>query len=257
MDAQGRPAGGVADVERDPAPTGLPWRGVLLVLCAGSLLLVASSWVTLELVTHPFFQVGGGGHAYLNVGVEGNVPSWWSVAMLVAGGAAFLAAGWLSRATGHGRVLTWWSVGAILVLFALDEGTMLHEKLYEPAQRFASTDDIPFVWLVLGVPLAVAVVAVFLLLARGLPRSTRQLLAVGIVVFFAGAVGLEAVASFMHTRGAGQSAALVAIYHAEELLEMLGAALIAVAPLRAVHTRRLEGGLLLDMAPAHADGDGV
>ncbi|GAA4434164.1 hypothetical protein GCM10023169_41440 [Georgenia halophila] len=223
----------------------VPWRGPLAVLAAVSLILVAVSWVSLELVAHPFFEVGGGGHAYLNVGVEGNVPTWWTIVMFVGGALGFVFVGVLYRSLGQASGLSWWFVGALLLLLCLDEDTGLHERLHEPARLLASPQDVPFVWLILGVPLALAVIITVIAAARRIARQTRTLLLAGLGLFFVGAVGLEGVGSQLHATGLGESSWLVAAYHAEELFEMLGVAVMAVAPLRAVRIWRLDRSLVL------------
>lgn len=227
---------------------GVPWPAVLLALTLGSVVVVATSWVTLEFPPHPFFAVGGGGHAYLNVGAESNVPTWWSTAMLVTAGAGLAVVGWLSGVLDRGRPLPWLAVAGVVLALALDEAVEIHEQLYRPASAIASGANIPYVWLVLGVPLALAVVVTLLLLARRLPRPTRRLLGAGILVFFAGAIGMEGVGSMLQASGRGhESSLMVAAYHVEELLEMLGAGLLVVAPLAAVRLRRTEQGAAIDV----------
>ncbi|WP_324650861.1 hypothetical protein [Georgenia sp. H159] len=212
----------------------LPWRQLLAALVAVSAALTLTSYVTLELVDHRFFQVGGGGHAYLNVGVEGNIPTWWSASVLVAGATVTVMLAWLLRSQRLAGVWPTAAIAALLLAFSLDELVALHEHLHRVGRLLVSAETLPFVWLAVGIPLALGVGVVAVLLARRVPAAVRPLLLGGLAVFFTGAVGLELVGSQLHGDGGVQSPAAVAVYHLEELLEMTGAALMAVAPLRAV-----------------------
>ena len=232
----------------------LPWRTFLGVLAAGSLLLVLASYVTLELLDHPFFAVGGMGHAYLNVGVEANVPTWWSGTVLAVGGASLLLLAWLLRTDRRPGVWPTLALAALLLALSLDEMVSIHEQLYRVGRLVVSAETIPFVWLAVGIPLALAVVVVVAVLARGLPRATRPLLLAGLLTFFAGAIGLELVGSQLHPTHGVQAPLTVAIYHGEELLEMLGAALMAVAPLRAVRVTEAHPGVTLSVAQPQPAG---
>ncbi|MCM3661040.1 hypothetical protein M3148_08555 [Georgenia satyanarayanai] len=240
-----------------PEPTGacepasgraLPWHVVLAVLAAVSVALVAVSYVTLVLMTHRFFQVGGGGHAYLNVGVEANVPTWWSVTMLTVGATLMLLLAWLLHGERRGGAWVCVAIGVLLLGFSLDELASLHEHLHRVGGLLVSAQTLPYVWLAVGVPLALGIVVVVVLLARRIPRAVRPLLLAGLATFFAGAVGMELVGSQLVATAGEHSTAVVAAYHLEEGLEMVGAALMAVAPLRALRVDRSTPGTVLIVA---------
>ncbi len=228
----------------------LPWRAFLLGACGISVLLVLASYLTLEVIDHPFFNVGGMGHAYLNVGVEANVPTWWSGTVLAVGAATLVLLAWLLRTDGRRGVWPTAAIAALLLAFSLDEMVSIHEQLYRVGRLVVSAETIPFVWLAVGIPLALAIIAVVVLLARGLPAATRPLLLAGLLTFFAGAIGMELVGSQLHPTHGVQSSLAVVVYHVEELLEMIGAALMAVAPLRAVRVTPAAPGITLHVAGA-------
>lgn len=228
----------------------LPWRPFLLGAAGVSLLLVLASYLTLEVLDHPFFAVGGMGHAYLNVGVEANVPTWWSGTVLAVAAATLLLLAWLLRTDGRPGVWPTVAIAALLLAFSLDEMVSIHEHLFRVGRLLVSAQTLPFVWLAVGIPLALAIIVVVGLLARGLPSATRPLLLAGLLTFFAGAVGMELVGSQLHPTRGVESPLAVAVYHVEELLEMLGAALMAVAPLRAVRVTPGAPGITLHVAAA-------
>lgn len=228
----------------------LPWRPVLAVAVSGSLLLVAVSYLTLELVAHRFFQVGGGGHAYLNVGVEANVPTWWSAAMLAAGATVLLLLAALLRAERRAGVWATVAIATLLLAFSLDELASLHEQLYQVGRLIVSSETLPYVWLAVGIPLALGVLVVAVLLARRIPPAARSFLLLGLACFFAGAVGMELVGSQLVGSMGEESAAVVAAYHVEEGLEMVGSALMLVAPLRAARVGRTAQGVVLTVTDA-------
>ncbi|WP_413451006.1 hypothetical protein AA0Y32_01080 [Georgenia phoenicis] len=228
----------------------LPWRGVLGVLVGVSLAFVAISYITLELVPHRFFQVGGGGHAYLNVGVEANVPTWWSAGMFVAAATLLLLLAALLRAENRAGAWATAAIAAILLAFSLDELASLHEQLYQVGRLIVSSETLPYVWLAVGIPLAIGVLVVAVLLARRIPAAARPLLLAGLATFFAGAVGMELVGSQLLDGHGPEGSVVVAAYHLEEALEMLGAALVVVAPLRTVRVGRTAQGVTLTVADA-------
>lgn len=220
----------------------LPWQRLLAILVAISALLTLLSYLTLELVDHPFFAVGGMGHAYLNVGVEANVPTWWSASLLTVGGAVTVVLAWLLHSEGRSGTWSTVSIAALLLAFSLDELVELHEHLHRIGSRLVSAETLPFVWLAVGIPLALAIIVAVVVLARNLPAATRPLVVGGLAVFFAGAIGLELVGGELAARGGIETPEAVAVYHLEELLEMTGAALMAVAPLRALRVTRSHSG---------------
>lgn len=219
-----------------PRPRGHPlrWRRLLAGLGVIHVLIVALSFAA------PTFTGGQRGEtpfsAYVDVNREGNLPTWWAVAQLAAAASSLLFVAVLAR---HQRVrgtAAWWILGGLVLLFCLDEGTGLHERLEGLILQFTDIPDSAFLWLVIGVPLALIVLVLAAVSARHLPEESTRLIVLGVVTLLFAAVGLEFVAGESVGLGA-PPLAVDALSHLEEFLELVAGSLLLAAPLAAVRTR--------------------
>lgn len=230
----------------DPALFPLPWRPLGLVMGTISGLLVLLSLITALAPPHPTFELGGAGYRLLNVSGELNLPTWWSVALLLSAAVATLALAGLQHANGR-RTWSATAVLAVVVLaLSLDEAAAIHERL-----AVTGADGLPLGdgWIVVGIPLALATAALTIWLARSLPPAVRRATVTGMLLLLASAVGLEAVAMLLGRHGWPHSSLPVALVsHAEELGEMLGATVLAVAPLRGLALLRQQRGVAIALA---------
>lgn len=147
---------------------------------------------------------------------EGNVPTWFSSAGLLACGAfAFL----LRR---RARGLT--AFAFLLSTAAVDEVAMFHERA--AAWLLERRGDIPpiSVWL-LGAVLAAALAATLVPMLRRLPPVPRTRLVVSGVAFVVSAVGVETLGHAWARRHGWHNAVYTFLVLLEECGEMLGAAL--------------------------------
>lgn len=160
---------------------------------------------------------------------EGNVPTWFSSAGLLACGlVAFL----LRR---RARGLT--AFAFLLSVAAVDEVAMFHERA--AAWLLEHRGDVPpiAVWL-LGAVLAAALAATLVPTLRRLPPAVRTRLVVSAVVFVVSAVGVETLGQAWARRHGWHNAVYTFLVLLEECGEMLGAALC----LRALLAWREESG---------------
>lgn len=237
-----RPAG------EQPALRPVRWYLPLIALVAVSLGLAALSYVTPTFGGgHPIYARDGEIGNYVNVDEEANLPTWWGTLLLAGGGLAYLGGAWVARATRARGTVAWTLVGVLLLAMSLDEATQLHENLARLEGLITTPFANDYAWLMIGIPLALAAVAIVLVSGVRLPLRTLGVLLLGFVVFFAGAVGLEAVQS-VDVSTLPEARAAVR-YHQEEVLEMVGACLIAVAPLAGLLAGRGPGGVTLRLSP--------
>jgi len=217
------------------------WPRLLLTLLAVSSALVAISLLLPVLIDHELTRDRGDVRMFTYVGDEANLPTWWTVSLLIGAALLHLQAGGLARRAGARGAAGWWVFAALLALLALDELTSLHERL--DVWGLALTDaGFAFPWLVLGAPIAVGMIAVSVVAARHLPRLTTVLSLGGIALLFFSAVGLEAVGGLMlgeqDGEFQGESLLYTLLMHAEEFGEMAGAAVALCGPLAALRIRR-------------------
>lgn len=237
----GAAAGAVAGATDDIADQPIRWRRGLVTLVAISGVLVGLSLFLPVLVEHELTRDQGDLRIFTYVNAEANLPTWWTVTLLLVAALLHVQAGLLARRSGVGGAGAWWVLAAVLALLSLDELTALHERL--DVWGLALTDSgFAFPWLVLGAPIAIGMIAVAALAARHLPRRSIALTMGGITVLFASAVGLEALGGLLlgDQEGAYQGSHLgyTLVMHFEEFGEMAGAALSACGPLSAMRIRR-------------------
>jgi hypothetical protein len=168
-------------------------------------------------------------------GMDGelNAPTWYSASALLfcAGLAGLIAA--LQRRPTRGAAGPWhWALlAATLAFLSLDEAALLHEELSKPLTRSFDLDEARWAyWAWLGPYLAATVlfVGVFARFLWRLPAHTRRPLLAGGAVFLGGAAGLELVGRDMWDEG-DVSTPYLMLVGVEEILEMLGVALLAYA----------------------------
>lgn len=228
-----------------PATRPLRWYVPLAVLVVISLALVATSYL-LPSLGHPIYAHDGAIGGWFNVDTEGNVPSWWSTMLLGGAGIGHLWGAWVARATRSRGVVAWVIVALLLLAMSLDEAASLHETLEELRGLIAVPVDFEYFWLVIGIPLALAILAVVVVSGLQMPLRSLVVLVLGFLFLFGGAVGVEMVGSGQAARGSG--AQVTVSYHREEALEMTGASLIAVAPLAGL-VLPVGGGTALALGP--------
>lgn len=167
----------------------------------------------------------------LDVGAELNLPSFWNTALLVVlscsmiGLAMLLPRGHRPSPDRRG----WMVAGLVVAAMAADEAAGLHERVFLAignALASAGFDTPSFRWVLPGAVFAGVAVLLASRWLAGLPAAMRRGLVMALVLFGAGALGVEAVSGAVWTgRGVGR------LYHlltaVEESLEM-GAVLLAL-----------------------------
>jgi len=238
----------VRDTEHAAQP--VRWRRILVVLLAVSGALVALSLFLPVLIDHELTRDRGDLRVFTYVGNEANLPTWWTVTLLVGAAVLQVQAGGLARRSGARGAAAWWVLASLLALLALDELTALHERL--DVWGVVLTDaGFAFPWLVLGAPVAIAIIAVAVVAGRHLPRRSTLLSLGGIGLLFVSAVGLEAVGGLLlgdqQGEYQGESLPYTLLMHLEEFGEMAGAALAVCGPLAALRIRRSGGEFALEL----------
>lgn len=130
-------------------------------------------------------------HAYFSLSGEYNLPAYWNAALLGLVAAAAVASG-LFTPRGAGR-WGWFVVGAATLFMSVDEATQIHER----TAGLVTNNPLPtFAWVVVGVPLAAALVVLLALATRAVEPSLRRRLAVALAIYLVGALVLEAFSGY-------------------------------------------------------------
>ncbi|OLT38684.1 hypothetical protein BJF85_08220 [Saccharomonospora sp. CUA-673] len=215
------------------------------ILLGVSVALNVISMAVPALIKHPLTTGQGEIRMYLDVFVEGNLPTWWSVALLVVTAVLFGIVGVLAKSAGaRSAAWGWWCGAVLLGLLSLDDHTQLHERLDRIGRRLTTFDsDFPFYWLIPGVLAGAVVAAGLLVLAVRLTGRARWLVVGGGALLLWSALGMEAMQGLLIARH--ESGPLyVLTYHAEELGENVGVLLLMAGAFAAASVRRLPEGTL-------------
>jgi hypothetical protein len=168
----------------------------------------------------------------LDLSAEQSVGTWFTSGTLAAGAVLAVV---LALVPGPRLVRRGWvALAAFLALLSLDEVAGLHEWAGEVIPRYAG--DLPPVLEYAWVVPAVIILALFVAWQRrflaALPRPLTRRLAVALVLYAGGAVGLEVVEGVMHADTGQVDAAYLLVAGVEETLEVAAAALLVLALLR-------------------------
>lgn len=235
------PAGTTFDLKVDPRRAGAVLGAVVVVLTVLSL---AGAVVSVGLgLDAPGVNTWT---RYFWVDREGNVPTWFSSAVL--GLAALLAVGVAADSPGRWR-RHWRVLAAALAYLSVDELTEIHEQAITPLrQAFGLDGALFFAWVVVALPLVVVFALAYLRFLVALPRPTRSGLLVAGALYVGGAAGVEMVGSLVYSTVGLDTMLYVLVTTVEELLEMAGAVLLVVV--LAAHRRRSSAVVDVRTAPA-------
>jgi hypothetical protein len=202
-------------------------RHLLLVL-TGVVVLLGAVSLTLNLVVLHAADTPGqlvaGMLDLLSVNREGNLPTWFSSALLLAAAASAAGVGaWAHRTRDRWR--WYWSIlAAAFCYLSVDELLRLHERANHQVGKVVETSGIfTFGWWVLAAPLVAVFAAAYVRFLRGLPRPIGSLIVAAGTLYVGGAIGMEMVGSWLaDDRGTTLSAPYILATTVEEVLEMLG-----------------------------------
>lgn len=236
-------ASGPGSLERAEGHLARPWwRPALTAAWAVSALLILASLAAPVVLGLEPGDRDSQVRVFFDVTGERNLPAWWNSGLFLTAAVLSLGVAALRPRAHRGARLSWLLISALTAALSLDELVGLHERLPGLYDRLFGENPLEnYAWLMLGVPLALVVCVLVIWAVRSLDRQSRLLLLAGFVVFFAGAIGVEALTGALLPTVGMDSWSYVLLYHLEEALEFFGAAMIAVAPLASVRLTAEEG----------------
>jgi hypothetical protein len=161
---------------------------------------------------------------------EGNIPTWYSAALLLISCLLLFAIARVHRHNGLGFVRHWLILSLVFLYLSLDETSQLHELSIPPIRSaFGTTGLLYYGWIVpAGICVALLVLS-YRRFLRNLPTRTRNLFLLAGAVFVGGAIGIEAVSGLHASVHGEESLSYHLIITVEELLEMSGVVLFIYA----------------------------
>lgn len=172
---------------------------------------------------------------------EMNLPTFFSVMVLVAAACAHGFAGTLAR----GQVRpAFFVTAALLLALGFDDFAGLHERLDTVGQAIAPEgfSGPRYVWILPALGIAAVVVLAFWRLVTRLRGSARRDMLLGIVVFFVAAMGIETINGYLDRPGTNGMPLQVGT-HVEEVTENLGMILVLRGALAMFEVSRTPNGL--------------
>lgn len=160
---------------------------------------------------------------------EKNIPTFFSSLLLLLSATLFLII-----ANHHKKLNTsywpWVGLSVIFLLLAIDETSVLHERLGAFLHESLNTSGIfLFAWIIpYGIALFVLLI-VYAKFLRQLPSETRTLLIIAGIVFVIGAIGFEMLGG-QHADEYGYKTFIYSVFYTfEELFEMFGVSILLYA----------------------------
>lgn len=184
--------------------------------------------------------------ALWSVDAEVSIPTWYGQSiLLVAAGLLFLIAKTVRRDKRY------WYILAVVVLFAsIDEGASVHELLIVPLRELLSISAGPlyYTWVIVYGLGLLAAMLFFLRFFGRLLRKTRLLLIAALTVFLAGALGMEMIGGWIISQPDIDWQYYALSVGLEELLEMLGVAILIYALLDYLSTHSRQVSVVVQKA---------
>ena len=159
---------------------------------------------------------------------EGNLATWFSVAVLFLN-AVVLGAVALTRRGAHGG-RAWAGLFVLLLAMSAEEAAGLHEMTVLPLRRLLHADGLLYyTWVVPGAVLVICVAAVYLPFVLRLPARTRNLFLLSGFVYVGGAIGLEMIGGRHAALHGDDTLGYKLVAQAEEMMEMAGQVVLLYA----------------------------
>lgn len=165
---------------------------------------------------------------FFDVGIEGNIPTIYSVIGLFIASLTALTASAASKLNRDGLSKYWVAVSIVMLFLAFDEGAKIHEEvggLFEEYFPNVATGYLYWIWVVPYGIVALLFFAAMFPFLQLLPRRTSYGLITSGAVFVCGAVGVEVVSARIYEQYAEASLrppVFYLLYSIEEFLEKLG-----------------------------------
>jgi hypothetical protein len=164
---------------------GLAWSTAGLVIAG-----FAARWIVIATGHDKLF----GMLRLLDLDIEGNLPSFFSAAILLMAALLLGAISALKRKAADPEATRWTVLAGGFLFMAADEAAAIHELLVEPMRAALGARDVSvlyFAWVVPAIVLVVGLGFYFLGFLRRLPPGTRRQFVWAAIIYLSGAIGFE------------------------------------------------------------------
>lgn len=213
------------------------WQVLKILVSIIAALTVASTVAALSLWLFEWPE-GSFGYALVELfwlDTEQNIPTLYQCSALFAASVLSILVGRRSSRAGAIHGPWWYALAGLFAFLGIDEGAQLHESVGDVIKA-ASDTTFGASWSLIYVPVALAVLAALVPFLLRLPARTRWLLVLSGAVYVGGSVAVE-IAGQVHAGFFGQTNPVYAgLATIEEVLEMLGVALLIFTLLEHLRT---------------------
>lgn len=198
--------------------------------------------VAVQLAKYLLHSDSGFGFARLfDLDGEGNVPAWYSSALLLLC-AVSLAVIWNAKTLARDPYAIHWRFLAILFLFmSLDETAAIHERLTIPVRSAINASGVLYyAWVVPMMGAVVVIGLAYLRFLAALPHKIRKMVVLAGTIYIGSALGLELVEGYWATAYGEDNLPLRLIEALEDVGEMFGLVVFLYALMSYVRTHFAE-----------------
>lgn len=185
-----------------------------------------------------------------DVDAESNLPTWYASFTLLVASLLMGVFAAHARRNGLRDAGAWRALNVILAVLSVDEIAQLHEHLGRLHEAWHTSGLFYFAWVIPGTAAVLLAFAVFAPFLWRQPAPLRSRLLLAGVVYFVGALGVEALSGWRAETMGMNNMTHSLIATVEEDLEMTGVALLIVALVQ--HAERL--GLELTLSGSVRNG---
>ena len=159
--------------------------------------------------------------SYFNFDAEGNIPTLFSVFLLVFCAMLTGAIGVAVKRSG-GKFMLWLFLGVVFLFISIDESVMIHERIGDRVQLMFNTGGYLFyAWVIPYSVMLFAFCVLYLPFFFRLPTETRKGCVIAAVLYVGGGLGMELPESAWFVSH-GHDGAFMVMATVEEILEMSG-----------------------------------
>jgi hypothetical protein len=178
---------------------------------------------------------------------EGNLATWFSVALLFVNALVFAVIAGVWRGQRGGRA--WAGLALLFLAMSVEEGAALHEMTVLPLRNLLNAGGLLYyTWVLPGIVFVLCVAAAYLPFLARLPARTRNLLVLAGAVYVTGAIGVEMLGGRHAALHGVANFGYALLAHLEESLEIAGLVVLLYTLLD--YVGRYEGPITLRIAPA-------
>ena len=175
----------------------------------------------------------------VDLDAEGNIPTWYQSFTLLAASLLLAVVAAHTRARGGRYPGHWQVLSVILGILSMDELAQIHEHLGRLHEAWQTHGIFYFAWVIPGAIAALVSLGLFARFLWHLPAPIRTRFVLAGVIYFSGALGVEALGGWRAETMGMNNMTHSLIATGEEDLEMIGVATLIVALLRHMAVERM------------------